>query len=771
MKRFTFFSILLFVLVCTAPNLQAQQFDYEKYPRLDFDITHLELDIEVAASEGTIKGTAGYSLKANIAGADTLVLHAAHIEVESVTVNDNPAEFSFQNDSLLVLVSDSTARNEEFSLSVDYQAVPRFGILANDRGTLWTSLLPESHRHWLPVLDHPREELTASMNFTVPSDFSVLASGRKRSDQISNIDQSRYSFSTQREVAVTALSFAIGDFEQRETSFGIKKIVLAAERGMLSQERQTALLQSAYDMLEKLEQRLDIEYPWEQLNIVLMEDHLWETKSWGAGTVFLYENAGSLETQLKRGIYGQWFGVYQREEQWQDAEAVNLLQAALHDALNDTVALLDVTDMPESKPGLYSVFSYENWNSWQEGRARRIDDSWFLTVKESLQELSRRGKGVYSFADYSEYWYRQTGQPRFTLQENTGDTREASTADSVVYRVDYRLNEQEGELRLIFESLQGSYDELVTLPVEIRTSEGTEHSEVTFTGARDSVMIRVPVLVGSVSVDASGREMLRLEQYKPAPFLIHDLRNAEELADRVEAARKLGTHTDNPDLQLAIMDLLNRGVEPPVRAALLRSLADITKGASGTESVFLEALRSGNAKVQEAGLSALQNFEGNSAVLESVRSYAEGVDSLPAFRDAARVLNGIADSTSFKEFVNNRVRTDTAGHKAIFAVQLLANRGYTEQAVQQAAFYLSDVYDYPVRARALEILFQHDHQPEQWRERAGELLDDPDPRLRFLIAEGLSSITGLEYEEIVRNHIQDEYDARVHRALSELINE
>ncbi|MDZ7680714.1 MAG: hypothetical protein U5J63_03120 [Fodinibius sp.] len=78
-----------------------------------------------------------------------------------------------------------------------------------------------------------------------------------------------------------------------------------------------------------------------------------------------------------------------------------------------------------------------------------------------------------------------------------------------------------------------------------------------------------------------------MDEYKPAPFLIHEFRNGTTVKQRAAAARKLGHHADNPDLQLAIKDFMSNETEPKVSAALLRSFADITNGATGTEQTFL----------------------------------------------------------------------------------------------------------------------------------------------------------------------------------------
>src|SRR5699024_11463586 len=99
----------------------------------------------------------------------------------------------------------------------------------------------------------------------------------------------------------------------------------------------------------------------------------------------------------------------------------------------------------------------------------------------------------------------------------------SSTAgtDSVSYRVDYNYSQTENTLPLRFTARQGMYDELVTLPLIQTLSGQRDTSEVTFTGARDSVVVTVSPMVQNVDIDATARPELTLEQHKPASFLIH----------------------------------------------------------------------------------------------------------------------------------------------------------------------------------------------------------------------------------------------------------
>jgi hypothetical protein len=550
--------ILVFIFLVNGTSVSAQEFDYEKYPRLNFDFSELALDLTVNPDNRSLRGSAAYSLSANIGGVDSVVLQAAHMDIASVQIDGGDAEYNLSNDSLIIKLPDSTIPGRAYNLSIDYSTVPKFGVLSNDLGTMWTSLLPQTHSHWFPGVDHPRVTFNSTITLTVPSGYQAVANGVKLEEEIIDVEQVSYTYKTRNEIPSTSLAFAIGRFDRNETSFGIKKISLNAENGLLSEAERKKLLSDAAQILKNAEAQLGAEYPFERLNIVVLQDHFWETKTWGASTVFIYRNSGNPEAQLRRGIYGQWFGVYQREEQWAEANAMNLLQTALHFRLDDSAIKLAYEDVPAYEGStVYDTFGPKAWNTFQ-NRYGYLAKSFKTTVDENLANVTGWGEGVYGFRDYGEYWYKKTGQPVFELEWKTaaeGET-EPEEADSVIYRVDYTQNSD--NIKLTFTAQKGVYKELVTLPLVQVSANGVDTAQVTFTGARDSVSISVPSLVENVSVIAESRPNLVLEQYKPASFLIYQLRNATSVEERVEAAEKLGYHSDDPDLQLAIKDFMNR---------------------------------------------------------------------------------------------------------------------------------------------------------------------------------------------------------------------
>lgn len=764
------FYVLAFLLAIFPASLLAQSFDYEEHPSLDFELKNLELDLGIQPQNLRFEGAANYQLEANVDGADTLILHTAHLDVRSTTVDGNNVEFQLQNDSLFIPVSDSAGHGESFEVRIRYSGDSQFGLLKNGNGTVWTSYLPQAQRHWVPIIENPHVTLKTTFKISVPSDYQVWATGRATGENEVNESTTQYSFSSQTEIPATDLAFAIGQLESTSTTYGIKRINVAVEEGLTDEIVLQELLKTAYNELQAVEEEMQSEFPYERLNVIVLEDHNWETRAWGASTIFLYVNAGDIRQQLLRGILGQWIGARQRAAQWKDGDIINLYQTIAQQSLSDSLSVFKVKDRPDkADQSLYDVYSPEHWNGWQEQWKRWQNRSWGAVISDGHPDLLNRMLPVISWRDFANHWYQQSGQPMFNPPNIAADTDKdnsidsASVADTLVYKVNYQTRGGDQNLRLVFEA-EGRqiFDEIVTLQAHRIYGEGSESEEVSFTGTQDSVDISISADMRTLRLEVPEEIPLKLREHKPVSFLLYELRNSESIQQRIDAARNLGTHTENPDLQLAITDMLESGVDPRVHAALLTSLAEITQGAAGTEQMFLNALDNEHPEIQKAALGALQYYPDNADILNAVRNMTANTDDPSLFQQGVAVMSDIAGEEEMQQFFTEIVQQDTVGHRSLAAINQLLEMGQTD-LLSETDQFLEDTYEYDVRAEAFEILVEHDDNSQNWLDRGKEFLNEsPDPRIRYLAVRGLLEHQSPDIQSFLEEYQPDEYDARVY---------
>lgn len=761
------FSLLFIALCVVATPGKAQSFDYESRPRLNFQFKEAHIDLEVNPKERSLQGFVEYMIQANVSRADSLSLKAVGLQVDSVLTDGQKVPFDASNGNLTIAVADSIVMEQPYRVRVYYHGSPHFGLLKSSEGSIWTSALPKAVRHWVPSVDHPAVSLVNTLSLTVPQQYSVTATGVKTDEEVIAGGNKKWTFRTGRPVPVTAVHFAIGQFSKEGVSYGIKRINTYAEPLAISPRRQRDLADDARYIIREVEDATGLEYPYPGLQIVILNDHYWETKPYGASTIFLYENRGDWQNQLRRGIYAQWFGVYQRETQWADSWPIQLFQTALHYNVADKAASLETAAEPEADlRTVYEKFGVDQWNWWQ------TFNTWpRINLRETagriIPEVLRQGPGAYSPTNYEDIWYQLSGQPSINIPDFEPASNGSSLQNSeVIYRVDYERMPAQQTLQLVFTAQKGQAASPVELSAEV-IGGAANASSFTVSGTSDTVAVAVPAGTQNVMLRIEEPADVQLEEHKPIPFLLYQLRHGESTEAKRQAAIQIGYHSDNPDLQLALSDVMDQPMEPEVEAALLRSFGVITNGATGTQNRFLEALDSESPEIRAAALEVLQNYPNDPQVTQRIQQLSSNASDNILTSRAMELYMERIDSTEVVQYANTIVQQDTAGTKAIVAIDHLAGMGNTETAVNLATFYLEPVYAFTVRQQAFEILLEHDSSAEAWSERLPKLLGDSDPRIRFITIQSIEQIPGIDPATVLQEHRVVEYDARVLQAINQ----
>ncbi|HLR24831.1 MAG TPA: HEAT repeat domain-containing protein, partial [Fodinibius sp.] len=551
------------------------------------------------------------------------------------------------------------------------------------------------------------------------------------------------------------------------------KINIAVKQSLADSIDSAQLLQQAGDWMPEIEKKMQTDYPFGNLTIVVLEDHNWETKSWGASTIYLYKNRGSLQHQLLRGLTGQWASARSLPAQWKQADAVTLYQTLLLQSVTDEINDLKVASQPQPAfDTVYEQFGPIRWNAWQKQWQEWQQQSAGLFANLP-PELTGEFLLKLGGSEYLEYW--ENG-PLFQLstQESRQDSAEREPAEkSALYEVTYAYNETGGDLSLSFNAVEGGIDGPVQLSLSKVYGGQTDRMDINFSGQRDSVTVSVNAGLRSAWLTVPEGLNLKLDEHKPVPFLLYQMRNAETVQQRARAARGLGEHTDNPDIQLAVDDALSGNIEPEVRAGLLAALADITDGATGTQQTFLKVLQSDEKVVRRAGLYGLQNYPENDEVQSRIRNFAANVEDSTLFGEAILAYADFVPADEFKSFLLETTGRDSTGRRALTAVRYLSDTGRdTTFTTDLLSPFLNADYPFKIRRRALQGLTTYDESPENWLARGKKALaESADPRIRYLVAKGMLKNSFSEIQSFLENYLPTEDDARVYRFIETETNQ
>jgi aminopeptidase N len=112
----------------------------------------------------------------------TIDLDFGEMNIESVTVGNQPAHFSHSDGKLNVSLAEPARRGQELIVSVKYRGRPQDGLAfaadKNGRPSATGDNWPDRVHHWIPCLDHPSAKATVRFTVTAPRRDLVVANGQ-----------------------------------------------------------------------------------------------------------------------------------------------------------------------------------------------------------------------------------------------------------------------------------------------------------------------------------------------------------------------------------------------------------------------------------------------------------------------------------------------------------------------------------------------------------------------------------------------------------------
>lgn len=747
-------SIFLFTISFFLSGLLfAQDWDYQEYPRLNFEIEHIDADIRISQTLA-VEGDIEYNIRFRMGDVDSLVLDAVRMNVESVYVNGDEAAFETGDETLIVFMNESQARGSDAVLRIRYSANPVFGIHQSYDKTVWTSQLPKTTRHWLPTVDHPRISFTTDISITHASGYYVVANGRQMENIVVSVDQETTRYASRYPVPATALYLAIGDFTSHSEQIGTNQFNVYTELTELDSELANEMVQKASELISTLTEITKTDFPHRDLHIILKNDVIWETRNAASGVIFIDLNR-SIENQLNYGLISQWAGVLAREAQWQNPEATQILAGFLAQRIG-----MEQTYNDGEKADVYpyNVFSIHNLGHWQRYILENPD---FVSALEiSKESIMSSRPNVYSWFDFAEEIYQISGQPFFDKPVFIAPERVIE--QTYRYSVDLDHDEDEGTVTVRFESQNGGVDELVTVNVNEFLFNEVRERELTFTGSSDQVVINVSDQVENIALSIPDRDDIILQENKPFMFWIYQLQNDDTAENRVAAAVGLRNYSENPDLQLALLDILRVESNPSVYAEVLRTLGEVTGGAGGTSQLFLDRVGSNqHVDVQIAAIESLAKYPQNRDVISRLRNVIVNTGEESVRREAIKSLSEITDADAFLNITETAITRESVLNSVGLMLRLLAEKGRAEQAVQFSDTFTSKEFPYQVRSEMLELILELDQSETGWVNRLRNLIGDHDPRIRYMVLQAIDRVDSDQRSELIDARKLDEYDARV----------
>lgn len=290
-----------------------------------YDVEHYTLELSYEPGSGLLAGTATIEAEATKA-LKSFHLDFAGLEVESVTVDGDEAEFERDDAELIVTPADTLARGGTFAIVVAYSGVPDpgsdpslgipLGWVPIDDGSYVLSE-PNGAQNWYPVNDHPSDKATYTFRITVPDPLIAAANGLL-TEQVPGDGSTTYVWESGDPIASYLVEVAVGNFVIVEDGTAGEVPI----RHVFAED----LAQEATEAAEKTPEMVEFyaaewgPYPFEAYGALVVDTPLGVALETQTLSLFGSDTAlfGGSEIIFAHELAHQWFGDAVTNARWRD---------------------------------------------------------------------------------------------------------------------------------------------------------------------------------------------------------------------------------------------------------------------------------------------------------------------------------------------------------------------------------------------------------------------------------------------------------------------
>jgi|HubBroStandDraft_6_1064221.scaffolds.fasta_scaffold00527_4 aminopeptidase N len=618
--------------------------DDDPYARSrDYDLlnvrTHLRFDVE----QNKVMGEVTESLAILRENVEALRFDSIGLTIESVTLNWAAAKFDVQTKELVVALPKKARRGETFEVTIRYSGQPTKGLyfVLPDKNypdqprEIWSQGESEDTRYYIPIYDYPNDRTTSEMLLTVPADWWTVSNGKLLGIKSEADGTKTWDWKQSETLSTYLISVVAGEFvEKKDTWRGIP-VQYGVPKGQEFKIDPT--FSRTKGMLDAFSDALDVKYPWAkyaQTSVDYFIEGGMENTSATTLTVrglvhpkLAGESAYGSDDLDSHELAHQWFGDLVTCKDW----------ASIW--LNEGFATYFEHFWLEKNFGKDDS-DYEFWtdaNQWMNQRAlygvpivtRNIDDSveyegniytkGGLVLKMLREKLGDRDffRGLHHYLDvnrgqnvvtadlikaieqetsvnvdeFFQQWIYRAGAPKFEVAVKWDDL-----VDSVHMQVK-QTQKVEGLVPLFH----------VPIEVEIATKSGVKTFPIDVSKDEEIYSFALdgpPLMV----IFDKGDKILKSAEFKREPaMLIYQLKHAETVPDRADAAKALGEVKGNAEVAAALGEAARGDSFWGVRVECLRALGKI--GGAEAEKQIQEALSNEKAWVRDVAVGQLGNFK------------------------------------------------------------------------------------------------------------------------------------------------------------------
>jgi len=622
----------------------------EPYARSrDYDLQNARIALRFDLEQRKVMGEVTHTLAVLRDGLTRLAFDSVGLTVAGVTVGGRPAKFETTATQLLVALDHPTKTGEKFEIHIRYEGQPKKGLyfVLPDKNypdrpkEIWTQGEAEDTRYYIPIYDYPNSRTSTEMIVTVPRDWLTVSNGKLLSMTDAAGGMRTWHWRQAQPHSTYLISLVAGEFELTKEAWRNVPVTYYVPRGRSDRVRPT--FARTRQMLEFYSSVLGVPYPWPQYAQAAVDDFVVggmentsATTLTATGLLHPLLAAETLEGSdplVGHEMAHQWFGdlvtckdwanlwlnegfatyfeTLWEEHQYGADEAAHSLWQRRNNWVNSArlypvpIVTRNFTDSVEYAGNTYGKASWVLHML----REQLGDAVFYRAMKHYLETY--RGKNVVSpdlakaieeatatnMDRFFDQWIYGAGAPRFEVRSSYDDaTRQVKLEVKQTQKV-------EGHVGLFH----------VPVEIEISTAAGRKSFPITVSQASETFTFPVDGPPLLVLFDKGNKILKSLDFPKSPNEWIYQLRNAQAVPDRLDAAKALAEVRNNDEAVAALGEAALRDAFWGVRAEALRALGRI--GGPAAQRQILTALVNEKPWVRQVAVEMMGHFKDDPAMV------------------------------------------------------------------------------------------------------------------------------------------------------------
>lgn len=647
----------------------------EPYARSrDYDLRNVKTHLWFDTDQRKVRGEVTHSISMFRDDLTQIKFDSVALNIQAVTLDGKDAKFSVTPNNLVVQLTRPSKRGETHEVFIRYDGQPKKGLYfvlpdknyPNRPKEVWSQGEAEDTRYYIPIYDYPNDRTTSEMLVTVPATWITISNGDLLGIKTESDGMKTWDWKQSQPLSTYLISVVAGDFVEKKDSWNGMPVRYAVPRG--DESKIDSTFSRTKDMITLFSEKLDVKYPWAQYAQSSVNDFI-------EGGM---ENT-SATTLTTRGLIHPLLAPEERE----GSDSLDSHELA-HQWFGDLVTCRDWANIWLNEG--FATYFQHYWTEQHYGADEvayefwRDQNNWFRQKRMYPVPIVQR-----NFTDGIEYagnvytkggwvlkmlrtklgdqdffrglhYYLETNKNQNVVTADLEKAIDQATATNIdhffhqwiwragapKYEVSYTYDDSARQIKLLVkqnQKVEGMVD-LFDMPVdvEVATPSGRNTTTIQVSKAEETFTLPAASAPLDVIFDKGDKILKSIEFKKEAPALIYQLKNAQDVPDRADAAVALAQIKDNADVIAALGNAAQHDPFWGIRSESLKALGKI--GGPASEKQIIAGLSDDKPWVRDVAVEQLGEFKDDSTLGPKLTEIATNDK---AFRVRAAALGAVGE--------------------------------------------------------------------------------------------------------------------------------